>query len=216
MLPQRFKLSRQAKSFLVLSVFIFIFLRSLLFLEQNIRPTVWALAKVKAEALAIQAINTAVLEKVAQQINYQDLIQLTKDKEGRIVFAQVNNIKVNSICAETALEAQAALNQLEKEKLAIPLGQIFDSYIFAHAGPKIPVRLTPVGYINTEIIDQFEDAGINQVRHKIYLQVQAEVRIGIPLLSDVTEIVTTVPIVDAIYPGKVPDTVINLDFSGKT
>lgn len=213
MLPQRFKLSRQARTFFLLSIIIFIIIRSFLFLERNIRPTVWALAKVKAEALAVQAINTAVLEKVAQQINYQDLIQITKDKDGRIVFAQVNNIKVNSICAETALHAQKALNELEKEKIAIPLGQIFDSYIFAHSGPKIPVRLAPVGYINTEVIDRFEDAGINQVRHKIYLEVQAVVRIGIPLLSDRAEIITTVPIVDAIYPGKVPDTVINLDFS---
>lgn len=216
MLLQRFKPNRQARNFLLLAVLIFLLLRGFLFLERNIRPTVWALAKVKAEALAVHAINTAVLEKVAQQVNYQDLIQITKDKDGRIVFAQVNNIKVNSICAETTLEAQKALNALEKEKIAIPLGQIFDSYVFAHLGPKIPVQLTPVGYVNTHIVDRFENAGINQVRHKIYLQVQAVVRIGIPLLSDVTEIVTTIPIVDAIYPGKVPETVINLDFANGT
>jgi len=84
--------------------------------------------------------------------------------------------------------------------------------IFANTGPKIPVTLTPVGYVGTRIIDEFEEAGINQVRHKIYLEISSDIQVVIPFISDVTTVSVTVPLVDAIYPGEVPDTVINLEF----
>ncbi len=51
-------------------------------------------------------------------------------------------------------------------------------------------------------------AGINQVRHKIYLQIITDMRIIIPFISSAINMDITVPIADAIYPGEVPDTVI--------
>ena len=81
----------------------------------------------------------------------------------------------------------------------------------------IPITLIPIGRVNTEIKDVFEDAGINQIRHKIYFDIHAEVEVIIPFVSQVTKVSTTVPIVDAFYPGEVPDTVINLQFpTGQT
>ena len=212
MYRRQLKISREAVIFLSLAVFIFIVLRFLALVEHNIRPTVLAYARAKADVLANEAVNNAIREKTAGALDYRDFIIVNKDNRGRIVLAQVNNMKVNSFMSETTLCVKDALLALGREKIRIPLGQVFGSLIFANTGPKITVTLTPVGYVGTRIIDEFEEAGINQVRHKIYLEISSDIQVVIPFISDVTTVSVTVPLVDAIYPGEVPDTVINLEF----
>jgi sporulation protein YunB len=129
-------------------------------------------------------------------------------------MAQTNVREVNRLVAETTLQAQGALTALSEEKLYIPFGQALNNIFLAGLGPRIPVTVIPVGFVSTEITDTFEEAGINQVRHKLYLRIRAEVQVAIPFMSSVTHVSTSVPIVDAIYPGVVPDTVINLKFPG--
>ncbi len=118
--------------------------------------------------------------------------------------------------AETTLATREALLSLADIPFEIPLGEAIDSYLLATYGPKIPVKLIPFGRVNTKLIDSFEEAGINQTRHKIYLQVSAEVQIVVPLISSAVEVITSVPITDAIFVGEVPDTAINLQFPSKS
>lgn len=208
------RLSRDALFFITLTLLIFAVIRLLVILERNLGPTILAVAAMRADILAAEAINQAVSEKVASGILYQDLVMLNKGGDGRIILAQINSMEVNRLLAETTLRVQQALVALKREVIYIPLGQAFGSYPLADYGPLIPITLVPMGRVNTEVIDTFEEAGINQVRHKIYFNIHAEVQVVIPFVSAVTQVSTTVPIVDAIYPGEVPDTVINLQFPG--
>ncbi|MCW3491165.1 sporulation protein YunB [Dethiobacter alkaliphilus] len=217
MLSRKVYVSREAFIFFLIAVFIFGIIRMFLYFDRNLRPTILSVASARADIIATEAINSAVSEKVARNILYQDLILLEKDREGRIVMAQTNNMEVNRLMSETTMRVQETLTSLKGEKIYIPLGQALGSYLLANVGPRIPITLIPIGFVNTEIIDEFEEAGINQVRHKIYLDIHAEVEIIIPFVSQVTKVSTTVPIVDANYIGEVPDTVINLQFpSGQT
>ena len=211
-LRQRGLVSREALIFFLLALFLFGILRMFILFDRTLRPTILSVAAARTDMIATEAINKAVSEKVARNILYQDLVILQKDREGKIVLAQINNMEVNRLMAETTMRVQQALTSIKGEVVYIPLGQAFGSFLLANYGPRIPITLIPIGYVNTDIIDQFEDVGINQVRHKIYLDIHAEVQVVIPFVSSVTKVSTTVPIVDAIYPGEVPDTVINLQF----
>ncbi len=210
----RLTLSREARSFFLLALFVFALSRLGSFFDSNLLPAILSIAEARTNALAIRAVNEAVAEKFAGNILYQDVVILQKDQEGKIVMAQTNVREVNRLVAETTLQAQGALTALSEEKIYVPFGQALNNVFLAGLGPRIPVTLIPVGFVSTEITDTFEEAGINQVRHKLYLRIQAEVQVAIPFMSSVTHVSTTVPIVDAIYPGAVPDTVINLKFPG--
>ncbi|MBS3901067.1 MAG: sporulation protein YunB [Dethiobacter sp.] len=217
MLGRRVNISRQAIVFFVLAAFLFTVIRLFMFIEQSMRPAILSIASARANIIATEAINEAVREKFARDVFYQDLIHLEKNREGRIVMAQTNIMAVNKLLAETTLEAQKALAALKGERIHIPIGQILGSNLLAGLGPRIQITLIPVGFVNTSVVDQFEEAGINQVRHKIYFNIQAEVEIVIPFLSRTTKVSSMIPIVDAIYPGDVPDTVIDLQFpAGQT
>lgn len=197
-------------SYLVLVALFFIVVQSFIIIERNFRPAIMAVAKMKADGLATDAVSYAILENVANKIIYQDLIMLEKDEQGRIAMAQINPVEVNRVIAETTLATRDALEHLESEPFEITLGEATDSYILAAYGPKIPVKMVPAGRVNTSVVDSFEQAGINQTRHKIYLEVFVEVQIVIPFVKDSVEVIATVPIADAVYIGEVPDTVVNL------
>lgn len=213
---RRLTIKRETRVFFLLALLLFLIIRMFMLVEHNLRPTILRTAGVRASHIATEAINRAILENVAQEVSYQDLIMLVKDTNGRIVFSQINNVTISGIIAATNLQAKDALAAVARERISIPFGQVFNSYLLANLGPRIPVKITPLGVINTNVIDKFESAGINQVRHKIYLEVQAEMQVVIPLMADKATVSTTIPLVDAIYPGEVPETVINLDFPLRT
>ncbi len=201
-------------SFVVIIVIIFLLVEGVFFLERQLRPSVVAIASVKADILATNAINEAVLEKMTEDTSYKEIIDVEKNNNGDIVMAQLNSMEVNRLLSETTIATQRALKKLEKkEPIKIPIGEAMDNYLLATYGPGIPVRLIPMGRVNTRLEDSFEEAGINQVRHKVYLEVDTEIQIVVPFVSAPVEVVTTVPIADTIYPGEVPETVIDLDLS---
>ncbi len=204
-------------SFVILLLLLFLLVEGLFFLERQLRPSVISIASIKADILATSAINQAVLDEVARKMAYRELIDVEQDEQGRIVMAQLNTTEVNRLLSETTIATQDALRELEeKEPVSIPIGEAMDNYLLATYGPAIPVRLIPMGRVNTRLEDSFEEAGINQVRHKVYLEVDTEIQIIVPFVSTPVEVVTSVPIADTVYQGEVPEMVLDLDLSRET
>ncbi len=199
-------------SFLVLCLALFLCLNGLLILEHRLRPAILSLAELKANMLAQEAVNLAIMEKVVKGVIYQDLLSVKQDDQGKIVMVQINTMEINRLTVETTMATQGALKVIGEETIKVPLGEALGNYLLAAYGPKIKVKLIPAGKVNTRLLDSFEEAGINQVRHKIYLDVLTEVRVVIPFTSTEVEVRTTVPLADALYPGEVPGMVI--DFQG--
>ena len=56
----------------------------------------------------------------------------------------------------------------------------------------------------------FEDAGINQTRHRIYLEVNTKVKVVIPLTTDTKEVKAEIPICETVIIGDVPNSYINI------
>jgi sporulation protein YunB len=171
----------------------------------RIRPTLIQLAQVKARHIAGQIINEAIRFDISSDIQYQNLIKLTFNADGKIILIQPNTGEVNRIASEATLAVQRRLQKLPKNEILIPTGQIIGSRIMAGFGPQIPVRVLPVGFVESIIHDQFESAGINQVRHRIYITIKATIKMVIPLISQEAQVSTDIPLVEAIIVGDVPN-----------
>ena len=55
----------------------------------------------------------------------------------------------------------------------------------------------------------FEEAGINQTNHKLYLTVCSNVSVILPLENKVVDTQTQILIAESIIVGKIPDTYLN-------
>jgi sporulation protein YunB len=124
---------------------------------------------------------------------------------------QPNIVRINQLASDTTLSINSALKGLEKEKFYIPVGQVLGSQLIANYGPRIKVSIYPIGTVKTTVFDKFEEAGINQTRHRLYLSVDSQVRVVVPLITSNVRVKTQVPVTDTIIVGQVPKTYVRLD-----
>lgn len=205
-----FKKRRPYKKVLAAALFLLALTGIFVFLDRQIRPTLFSIAEVEVTQMAIEAINRTVQDEVTQKdLKYQDFITVQKDYNGRVALMQANTVKINQMAADITLDVQKRLKELDERKVSIPLGQMLGSYIFADWGPNIDIVIHPMGTVNVDVIDRFEQAGINQTRHKIYFSFATMVRVVVPLSSGEVKVATMVPVAENIVVGDVPETVIN-------
>ncbi|RDV83198.1 sporulation protein YunB [Ammonifex thiophilus] len=178
-------------------------------LERNLFPTIAALAEAKATQTAVERVNRAIREKIAaENLKYQDFVTVHKDNSGRVALVQADAVRVSALAADLAVTVEEALAQLQEETFYIPLGQVLGSQLLASYGPRIEVRILPVGTVKVQVLDQLETAGINQTRHRLLLHLDAQVRVVVPLQQRDIQVAADVPLVEGIVVGNVPHTLL--------
>jgi len=206
-----FKKKRPVKRLLLVFLLLIFLCSVFIFLERRVRPTLFAIAEVEVTQMAVEVINKTVQNEVTYKgLEYQDFITVHRDYNGRVALMQANTVQINQMAADITLDVQKRLRCLEGKKVSVPMGQILGSYILANMGPRIDIVLYPMGTVKFDVIDRFEQAGINQTRHKIYFNFDTMVRVVVPLYSGKVNVVTKVPVAESIIVGDVPEAVINL------
>ncbi len=187
---------------LILGIYVF------KYIDRNIKPTVIAISEVRARSVTTQAINDTIKNKIKRDINYNDLIFVKYDNEGRVTLMQANTILMNSIASEVAIEVQEQLMKMSQSNIKVPLSNAFDTQIINL--PSINVRIIPQGSVSVDFATEFESSGINQTRHRIYIIVVTDIKMIVPLVSENLRITTNIPIAETIIVGDVPEQYINV------
>ncbi len=167
------------------------------------------MARVRATSIATRAINNAVSDRIAKSILYDQIIKTEIDNQGKIVFIQVNTAEVNRIASETSLSVQDTLKDLSNQEIYIPLGQVVGGKILAGRGPKIPIKVLPVGTVESSVSEEFMEKGINQTSYRLFVKIKANVSIIVPLIRTEATVQTQIPIANIIIPGTVPEVYFN-------
>lgn len=187
------------------------FLSSVIFVDRRLKPTMLQIAEARARVIATRAINGAINEKTVRSMRYEDLYSIKTDARGKIVFMQPNTGEINRLASETTIQVQESLRNIADERIRIPLGQVLGSQLFASFGPWIQVKIVPIGTVETFVRDKYEQAGINQTRHKLYMEVQGTIKIVVPLITSNVVVRTEVPITEGIIVGEVPQVYLGID-----
>lgn len=87
---------------------------------------------------------------------------------------------MNELATSTALTAQQYIADIEMQPIRVSLGSASGNPLLAGRGPSMLVKVVPAGSVSSEFLTEFTSAGINQTRHRIYMQLSATVRIVIP------------------------------------
>lgn len=211
---KRSKIRFQIKHPKIIMVIIAIFLlfnSILYFFDKNILPTVLSIGEEKLRREATSIINETALDIYSKDFDYKDMIITEKDNDGNITMLRADTVKLNYLSAKLVLASNNKIGELEEVGLKVPLGYMTKSLVFYNLGPKINVDMTQIGNITSSYESVFESAGINQTRHKIYLNVNMKMKLIVPLKSREVEIASQIPIAETIIVGKVPNTAIDLN-----
>lgn len=190
--------------FLLFSIFIYAF-------DRIVIPTVIIVAESEIKAKVSEIVSTNALLIYKEDFNYDELVKIEKDADGYITMVRTDTLKMNSIASSVALKSQKDIANIGSMGIKLPMGYITKNNIMSYWGPKVTIKMEPVGYTKTSYDSRFESAGINQTRHKIYLNMESKVRIIIPLQSREVELKTEIPIIETIIVGKVPRTNIDIE-----
>lgn len=195
---------------------IMFFLMSLFFtfiyaLDQIIMPTVLVACDAEMKARATEIINKTIFNEYSNNFNYDEVIKVEKDGEGNIIMLKADTMKMNKIATNVALDAQNELERVGSIGIKLPIGYLTKNNILAYYGPKVTVRMTPIGHIEAKYNSKFETAGINQTRHKIYVETVTKIKVILPTASSEIEIKNQVPIAETIIVGKVPQTSLQIN-----
>ena len=187
-----------------------VFIGSFIYIDNSLTPTIKVLAETKAEELANRSINKSVAEIIKDEVNYSDLMNTKVDNEGKITMIESNTVMMNKVASDVALRIQEELKQVKTTTSYIPIGTALGSPILAKYGPQLKVSIEPIGTVYVNFKTDFEDAGINQTRHRIYLEVNTKVKVVIPLTTDTKEVKAEIPICETVIVGDVPNSYINI------
>lgn len=208
---RRFRLEKTKIKLFVIVFLIVTFLGgSIYIIDAIMAPAIISASDIETRAKVTEVVNTVIVNKYSKEFDYNSIVNVEKDKDGNIVMIKADTLKMSKIASDVAVECQSELKNIGETGLKIPLGYILKNNLLAFIGPSITVKMFPIGYIETKYLSDFESAGINQTRHKIYVQVKTTMRVIVPFNGKEIEMKNEVPISETIIVGKVPDTAINL------
>lgn len=184
----------------------------LLLTDRAIKPAMNAVAELRVRYYAVDIMNRAIKE-VTAETDIRSVVEVLTNDDGSVRLVQTDSVAMNKLSTQVSTRAQEMLQELKNINVSIPIGSLISNGILSGKGPCINITMLPAGAVNTDFSTEFENAGINQTRHRVYLKVSAQVRIVAPLSGEAIEVYTVVPITETIIVGDVPDTYIHVDKS---
>lgn len=190
----------------IVSVIIVIIIAVVTFLNitKAINPMINDLCIDKAKNIATMISNEEATV-IMDQYSYDDLITITRDKENNVKMLQTNTKNINKIISDIPVNIVSKFNEEQNSNISIYLGNITGLKIFSAVGPKINIRISHVGNVNTKLVSEFTAQGINQTLHRVYLNLDCEVTILTPYNTIKQKIENQVLIAESVIVGVVPD-----------
>lgn len=193
------------------ALFSLLLLAGVIALEQNLSQTMLDMAFAEAYSMAVETLNRAVKLVTENEVEYAELMDAKLDDQGHVTMLRADTMRMNELAAQTALLAEEELNSIENQFVNIPLGAALGIRSLSGFGPRMSMQILPVGAVHASFDTEFESAGINQTRHRIFLTLRATVSLIIPTGSQLVEVESTMPIAESIIVGQVPDSFVDVN-----
>ncbi|MEL7609048.1 MAG: sporulation protein YunB [Bacillota bacterium] len=174
-------------------------------LSIQMHPALVTLATTRVEALASEALQSAIYACAQDEANYSDLIMVSQS-ENRVYLLQANTRKMNLLAAQTTRAALESIRELGTVGLSIPVGTLSGISMLSGIGPPIHVTFAPAGSVKSDFHSEFSSAGVNQTLHRIYLQLSVDINIVLPGADCSVTLETKMPVAENVIMGDVPQT----------
>ena len=217
------------KFIIVVVIILFFTIVSLKIFSTNMRPVFLRIAKSEAKKMATIVINDSVGKQLVNDLTIDNLFDITKDNNGNITSIDFNSKVVNKVLTTTTNSAIMHLKYVEdgrvdllnisdnvlanydQKKLrkgiiySIPMGIIFGNTLLANIGPKLPVKFSLIGSVNSNINTKITNYGINNALIEVYVDLSVELEVILPLMTDIVEIKSSIPVAIKLIQGNVPE-----------
>ena len=209
----KLRLGRYIAAFTAISLLI---CTGAVYVELRLREVASSFAKTSLSAALGSAINRAAARVLSEfDIAYDDVAVLSRNEEGLVTSLEIKTNAINQFKSGMVKEVQNELSGYEKTTFRIPVSAAFGIYYSYLSYPKVSYTVSVSTMVFTEIHNEFTDAGINQVLHRISVRVGTKGQLAIlgkkQSLSEAEEFT----LAETVIVGAVPDAFTNIDYANE-
>lgn len=181
-----------------------------IYVDLRLRPAVITVAQYHIQSLINKAVNNAIISVMDKtQYSYDDLVEINRNSADEIVSVNYNSLHINKLRSELIKVSIEETQKIPVSYVYIPIGNITSIDILQNKGPKLKFTVTPSSYVEAEVESVFQNTGINQINHQIFITVKVTANALIPNYSTSVYSENKVCVAETVIIGKVPDSIGN-------
>lgn len=175
-----------------------------------------SLAEKTFDSIISSASYHAVDIIVEEKYRYSDLVDIKTDSFGNVGMIITDSYAVNKLAATAATKAYAYLSEKIEKGVEVPLGAFTGIRLISGFGAKVRMKVISVASVKCDFVSEFAQAGINQTRHSLYLNINCVVNVVTKTKTKKINDKITVLVFDNLIVGKVPNVVVTPITIGKS
>ena len=223
---------RKRKLYLLLLSFIFICICTYFvidFVGRIVGNNLIKYAEVEVGRIARYVVNYAVTTKNIKELEFNNLFIVSKNSNDEIQTVDFDPVVVNTVLnaiTETVIAHFKAIEEgnldlidlsnsflintsIDKLKQGIiaeiPIGIVTGNTLLSNLGPKLPVKLSIAGEIESELQTEIKYYGINNALITVYVNINVSEQIYMPIATGRIVISQKIPIAIKLMQGVVPN-----------
>lgn len=181
---------------------------------RNVTRVLISISEATIRSVTTVAVNDAIYYTLNDAIRYEDLITIKYDEQGNVSTITTDSLKINRIARDTAYLSQENLTRMSAEGIMVPVGALTGIEALAGFGEKINIKIIPISNVECRFVSKFVDAGINQTKHSLYLEIVSDISIIMPTETKNLASTIEVLICESVIMGKIPDTYLQAGLLG--
>ena len=204
----RKRVSRKCKASYIFLVLLFLIVLTLICMIGEVHEHFADITEYRCREAATEIITDAVARTISSY-SCDDIYTVTKDKNGSVVYSQLNTDPANRIKNILTREIESDLEMLGDNGISIPLGTLLGIPLFSGNDATIQLEVQQLGSVKSEFRSNLESAGINQTRLTVYTVVTVDIRAILPDGHRDISVKEEYLIADCIFVGDIPQTYIS-------
>lgn len=210
--PWRLKLERRLRRGLPLWVLTWLVAAAVMcaavrLTECALRPVLAAAARYQVRSQVTAAVEQWAARDLQERgVDYSDFVTITRNDAGEIVSLSADMAALNLLRAELSAHLLRQLEDSRSLDLAVPVGSLLPLEPTWARGPELHLRALALGTASAEFESEFTSAGINQTRHRLWLELSVPVTVLLPGGGEEVAVDSRLCVAETVIVGQVPQT----------
>ena len=209
--PWRLKLERRLRRGLPLWVLTWLVAAAVMLCavrvtERALRPVLAAAARYQVRSQVTAAVEQWAARDLQERgVDYSDFVTITRNEAGEITALSADMARLNLLRAELSAHLLERLEDSQLE-LTVPVGSLLPLEPTWARGPELHLRALALGTASAEFESEFTSAGINQTRHRLWLELSVPVTVLLPGGGEELTVDSRLCVAETVIVGQVPQT----------
>lgn len=151
-----------------------------------------------------QTIINEAIELSMSSCNFDELVSVTYDSNGKISGITADNMHINIITSQITQYLSQRLADDKDSSVKVPAGTFSGISFLGGVGPDVTIDIFQVGSPDVELVSELDNSGINQTIYRLYASVTLELTAVMPTESVDVTVEREVLLAEKVIIGEVP------------